>query len=163
MASGHFLFCSVVFETACIVAIIHHVRVRTEITNRMCCEWVRAYITCSGRNVMELALRQEDRTLTHLRRKLGLFTSIRDNRANKPSERPGGLAKLSHDDQGRLPSELSGGRQREGSQFCWWLSCSHLRKLLLCFKVHSFFLQTLFHTPDPISCDGYRTFLGPSF
>lgn len=149
MASGHFLFCSVVFETACIVAIIHHVRVRTEITNRMCCEWVRAYITCSGRNVMELALRQEDRTLTHLRRKLGLFTSIRDNRANKPSERPGGLVKLSHDDQGRLPSELSGGRQRDhsfagGCHVVIWESSRSALKSTLSFCRLYFIPQTPF-------------------
>lgn len=115
MTTGHFLFCSVVFATACIVAAIHQVRVRIETTNRLCCELVRACATCSGRNVTELAPGQEDRMLTHLRRELGLFTSIRDNRANKPSGRPSRLAKLSHDDQGGLPSELSGGRQRDHS------------------------------------------------
>lgn len=42
------------------------------------------------------------------------FTSIRDNRANEPSGRPGGgLAKLSRDSQGRLPSKLSEGRRSD--------------------------------------------------
>jgi hypothetical protein len=52
------------------------------------------------------------------RRKLGLFTSIREDRAKEPSERSGEMAQLSHDGTGQSARRAVRG-QMETVKICW--------------------------------------------